>query len=184
MPEFDYTDYGPRYALIPDFPGYRVGTDGSLWSRRGHRWATMRKKWTRVKTKRRDSRGRERVCLYVDGRKLPLIRFLHRIVLQAFVGSCPDGMVCCHENDNSSDNRPCNLRWDTPKNNAADALRNGRYHLGPANRNSRFTEEQIVEIRRAIAAGASCNSLSIITGVSAAAISKIANGKNWAWVKS
>jgi hypothetical protein len=41
------------------------------------------------------------------------------MVLFAFVGPCPEGMECCHENDVRDDNRIENLRWDTHANNLA-----------------------------------------------------------------
>jgi hypothetical protein len=57
---------------------------------------------------------------------------VHRIELEAFVGPCPEGMEGCHDNDVKHDNRLYNLRWDTQRRNAQDAVRNGRH--GKANR--------------------------------------------------
>lgn len=51
---------------------------------------------------------------------------VHRLVLLAFVGPCPPGMQALHEYDVAGDNRLVNLRWGTPKENVADAFRNGR----------------------------------------------------------
>ncbi|MGB0971438.1 MAG: NUMOD4 motif-containing HNH endonuclease [Mycobacterium sp.] len=48
---------------------------------------------------------------------------VHRLVLTAFVGPCPDGMEGCHNNGDASDNRIANLRWDTRANNGADKRR-------------------------------------------------------------
>lgn len=53
-------------------------------------------------------------------------KLVHRLVLEAFVGPCPDGQQCLHANDIGDDNRLSNLRWGTPKENAADAVTNGR----------------------------------------------------------
>ena len=171
------------YRDIPDLPGYRVGDDGSIWSRRGSRWKTPRKNWRQLKPKA-DGRGRVRIQLYLDGRAKPVTQFLSRLVLSAFVGPCPEGMVACHANDNPGDNRLANLRWDTLKANSADALRNGRYHLGLSNRNARFTETQIRGLRLAHAAGASVVALALITDVSETAIRKIIAGRSWAWLVS
>lgn len=53
---------------------------------------------------------------------------IHRLVLEAFVGPCPDGQECCHRNDIADDNRLENLRWDTPSANQYDKVRNRRHH--------------------------------------------------------
>lgn len=47
---------------------------------------------------------------------------VHRLVLQAFVGPCPDGMEACHNNGDYTDNRLANLRWDTKAENGADKI--------------------------------------------------------------
>lgn len=57
------------------------------------------------------------------------------LVLEAFVGPCPEGMECCHYDDDRSNNRLNNLRWDTHANNVRDGYRNGA-------KRSRITGEQ------------------------------------------
>lgn len=54
---------------------------------------------------------------------------VHRLVLTAFVGPCPEGMECCHNNGVHSDNRLVNLRWDTRSANMNDRFRHG--WIGP-----------------------------------------------------
>ncbi|QDF19244.1 hypothetical protein SEA_STICKYNOTE_47 [Corynebacterium phage Stickynote] len=51
--------------------------------------------------------------------------WVHRLVLEAFVGPCPPWMECCHNNGDPSDNRVENLRWDTKKSNMADRRKHG-----------------------------------------------------------
>jgi len=41
--------------------------------------------------------------------------FVHRLVLEAFVGECAEGMECDHIDRNRSNNRLENLRWTTQK---------------------------------------------------------------------
>jgi hypothetical protein len=53
---------------------------------------------------------------------------VHRLILEAFVGPCPDGMEACHDNDMKTDNRLVNLRWDTSKANKRDMIRNGGHY--------------------------------------------------------
>jgi hypothetical protein len=57
------------------------------------------------------------------------MRCVHRLVLESFVGSCPEGMEACHDPDPTpSNNRLDNLRWDTHVENLADMRRAGRHH--------------------------------------------------------
>lgn len=65
----------------------------------------------------------------VDLRKSGAVKKLsvHRLICVTFHGPCPDGYEeVRHLNDAKIDNRACNLAWGTKKQNAADALRNGR----------------------------------------------------------
>jgi len=52
-------------------------------------------------------------------------RYIHHLVLEAFVGPRPPGTECCHRNDIKTDNRLENLRWDTSSANMYDRVRNG-----------------------------------------------------------
>lgn len=51
--------------------------------------------------------------------------YIHRLVLETFVGPCPPGMETCHGPGGSYDNRLENLRWDTPHENSLDTVRHG-----------------------------------------------------------
>ncbi|WP_248099523.1 HNH endonuclease signature motif containing protein [Corynebacterium kefirresidentii] len=45
---------------------------------------------------------------------------VHRLVMAAFVGPCPDGMEVCHNDGNPANNYVGNLRYDTHQANYAD----------------------------------------------------------------
>lgn len=55
-------------------------------------------------------------------------RYVHHLVLEAFVGRCPEGLECCHDDDDGTNNHLGNLRWDTQSANMYDRVRNGRHH--------------------------------------------------------
>jgi hypothetical protein len=50
---------------------------------------------------------------------------VHRLVLEAFVGPCPEGQQACHNNNVRSDNCLVNLRWDTLSANMRDKAIHG-----------------------------------------------------------
>ena len=49
---------------------------------------------------------------------------VHVLVATAFHGPKPEGMICCHYDDDKDNNAATNLRWDTYEANAADRRRN------------------------------------------------------------
>ena len=52
--------------------------------------------------------------------------YIAGLVLTTFVGLRPEGMECCHYDDIKKNNSLNNLRWDTPRANRLDALRNNK----------------------------------------------------------
>lgn len=99
-----------RYRLVAEDPGYRVGTDGSVWSRIEFRRGPVVRygDWKRLKpTPNRDGY----LFVKIRGRN----RRVHRLVLEAFVGPCPPGMECRHLDDDPRNNRLDNLAWGDPR---------------------------------------------------------------------
>ncbi len=70
--------------------------------------------------------GYKRVSLCKGG--VCVHKRVHRLVLEAFVGECPEGMVACHLDSKTSNNILDNLEWDTHKNNTADVIARGRFY--------------------------------------------------------
>ena len=53
---------------------------------------------------------------------------VHRLVLEAFVGPCPEGQECCHNDGDPTNNNLSNLRWGSPTENAFDRVRHGTHN--------------------------------------------------------
>ena len=51
---------------------------------------------------------------------------LHHLVLEAFVGPRPEGMIGLHHDDDPNNNNVTNLRWGTYQDNADDRKRNAK----------------------------------------------------------
>lgn len=149
MPE---RDSNVQYRDVPGLPGYSVGDDGSVWSL----WklrpipgqgseSFIGTEWKRLKPGR-DRKG----YLYISVKAKP--HRVHRLVLLAFVGPCPEGMEACHFPDPDPKNcRLNNLRWDTKRSNSLDrrvhGTERGLLQAGEANKFAKLTDAQIAEIR-------------------------------------
>ena len=79
-----------------------------------------------IMTPEKKTSGHLVVCLCKNHERTK--RYIHRIVLETFVGEAPFGTQACHWNDDPEDNRLENLRWGTPTENRLDSVRNGRHH--------------------------------------------------------
>ncbi len=94
---------------IAGAPGYCVAENGAVIGPRGFGLAQR-------------SAGRYReVTLKMNGRAT--MRRVHILVLEAFVGPRPAGMVACHGWNGASDNSVHNLRWATQQENDEDRKR-------------------------------------------------------------
>lgn len=132
-------------------PGYRACDDGSIWSQwqrtgkaGGGTTHVIGTTWKRLKPHVRKRDGRLQVCLS-NGR-----RYVHQLILETFVGPCPQDMEAMHADDNPANNRLDNLSWGTHRRNIGDAHRKGRmwrYPKGERHPNAKLSESQIDFIR-------------------------------------
>lgn len=175
MPEFDST---VRYCPVPGFPCYAAGSDGSIWSCSpgcGGRWAG---KWRMLKPIRYGKHPYLTVGLYHD-RKQHLLQ-VHRVVLSAFRGPCPLGMVGCHNNGDTTDNRIDNLRWDTQRSNINDKRAHGTALLGQKHHQAKLTDKQARMIRDDVRAGRATRAeMARRFNLSQACVGYLVNGRTW-----
>jgi hypothetical protein len=162
---------------VPGWSGYRVGSDGSLWSRRPGR-SRRPVFWRRIGTGHKAT-GHYQASLVRSGGHRRCAG-VHALVLEAFVGPCPPGMEACHfPNSNPVDNRPINLRWDTPKANARDREIHGHTRRGSRNGFAKLNEDQVARIKERLAIGVVKRHLAREFGVSPSLINFIESGAYW-----
>ena len=104
-----------RWLPIKDFPGYEVSNRGSVRSQKLKGFFLMQpwKSWdgyNRVELVRNSKRHSKRI---------------HRLVLETFVGDCPDGHQANHKDGQKRNNYVENLEWITPSQNLLHAYANG-----------------------------------------------------------
>jgi len=121
--------------------------------------------------------GYLQVTLYVDGAFV--YEYVHRAVLKAFVGPCPEGQQARHLNGDRNDNRLENLAWGTPLENAADTIRHGRQQRGEDRPGAKLTEENVRAIRAAAGRHAD---IAAPFGISTQLVGQIKRGEKWAWL--
>lgn len=140
-----------EWREVSGFPGYRVSNTGIIQTCRASnaRWGKT-KPWTDKKLQYLKS-GHAMVTLTLHNKIY--LRYVHRLVLEAFVGPCPPGMEGCHEDGDPRNNHLQNLRWDTHKNNLRDRGRHGTFHTGEKVENAKLSFRDVAEIHRLLAMG-------------------------------
>jgi hypothetical protein len=107
----------------------------------------------------------------------------HRIAYEEFVGKIEDGLHVLHRCDNPSCINPEHLFLGTNAENMKDKVNKGRHAFGEKSGSAKLTEEQVIEIKKRLAAGESVNSFVDEYPVSGRAIRLIKKGTNWSHVK-
>jgi len=125
IPALPEAPEGIEYRLLKDYPGYAVGSDGTVFGCRVPGFVGYYKsQWQRLSPRpHRD--GHLYVNLYRSDAPMKSV-FVHAIVLTAFAGEKAAGHVCRHLNGVATDNRLENLVWGTVSENCLDRVRHGR----------------------------------------------------------
>lgn len=99
----------------PSFEHYRVSNYGRVRNRHG-----------RILKTSNLPAGYEIVNLWKNNKQYTFR--MHRLVLNTFVGPCPEGMESLHIDDNPQNNRVDNLKYGTHAENIQAAVRRGTHY--------------------------------------------------------
>jgi hypothetical protein len=157
---------------IPGFPGYEITDDGRVWSCNGGLGRFLR-------PDRNRRSGHLRVTLSCCGKTYR--RFVHRLVLEVFIGPCPDGMEACHGPDpDPANNNVENLRWDTSASNHREAVQQGRHPRGEQHGRTKLTSRQVRQMIYTYRTGLfSMREIAAQYGIGASTVHRIIAGKVW-----
>lgn len=106
-------------------------------------------------------------------------RFVHRLVLESFVGPCPEKHECCHIDGNPANNSLANLYWGTRHQNIADRDRHGQLYRGEKHKSAILKDADVLAIRQRVANGESPTRIARDYRVTESAIRAAASGKNF-----
>lgn len=107
---------------------------------------------------------------------------VHELVCATFHGLAPEhGMVVCHGDGTKQNNNADNLRWGTPRENAADAIAHGQVPRGARHGKgqAKLNLEGVSRIKGLLIGGARTSDLARIFGVSQNTISHIKYERTW-----
>lgn len=174
---------------IPKLEGYEASSWGRIRSLDRHleligRWGPMtrfhRGRVLRLKPKPNGA-GMYYLCFYADG---GVYMQVNRAVCLAFHGEPPsEEYQAAHLDGRTENNRPENLSWKTPTENAADKVRHGTAPIGVKNAQARLTEAQVTEIICRYAAGEKTASLAQAFQVSTGTVLAVVRGDIWTHVQ-
>jgi hypothetical protein len=125
------------FRALKEFPGYEINKAGLIRNRVSHRELSPWVEWT----------GYVRVALGAS-RAVQKIRFVHRLLAEAFIPN-PHGYPCVnHLNGKKADNRLENLEWCSYSMNMQHAFDTGLKSVpgGEKHHSARLTENQAREI--------------------------------------
>lgn len=166
---------------VADCPGYAISSDGRAFSCKMPGPTPLYGAWRELARPLAGKPGLKYPTIQIcKGRRSQTRVYVHRLVLEAFVGPCPAGMEACHGDGNPLNPALDNLRWDTPKrNNSIDKIRNGTTRSGERNHRAKLRDVDVIAIRGLAAAGARHRIIADEFGVSQSVITTIVNRTAW-----
>lgn len=174
-----------EWRQIVGFADYEISNYGRVRSCRPRKGSRARINGGIIKGWSRKRNGAV-MCMFVSLRKESVTHCfrIHRLVLEAFVGSCPDGMEGCHFDGDPTNNRISNLRWDTHIANVSDCIRHGRkvappLHIGDCHPRAKLTMQAAYIIRSSPRKRGVQSALARRFGVSLTTIKRVWDRETW-----
>lgn len=177
------------WRSIPELEGYEASSWGRIRSVDRYlelmgRWGPMtrfhRGRILRLKSKHNGA-GLYYLCFYAGGEMYVQV---NRAVCLAFHGEpLSEKHQAAHLDGRTENNRPENLAWKTPTENAADKVRHGTAPIGVNNAQARLNEASVADIIRRYADGEKAVCLADKYQISAATVLAIVRGDIWTHVE-
>lgn len=106
-------------------------------------------------------------------------RYVHHLVLEAFVGERPHGCEALHCDGDRLNNNLKNLRWGTRQENVSDAIRHGTFKRGSESTSAKLTRHDVLFMRDMLSMGFTQKECSKVFNVSQSSVSRVNIGKTY-----
>ena len=157
---------------IKNFLYYEVSNLGRVKSYKSHQ------KEPYISKGSANLQGYIRATLTKQGKVYQIL--MHRLVLETFIGPCPNGCEANHKDGIKSNCKSSNLEWITHYENFVHALKLGLYsRSGEKNTNAKLIEKDILEIRRLADLGINWHTIARNFSVTRANIYRVVNRLSW-----
>jgi predicted DNA-binding protein YlxM (UPF0122 family) len=152
-----------KWSFHNHYPDYAISDFGRVFSYKTNSMLTLIK----------NENGYLRVNI-IDVNNFSRLEFVHKLVLETFVGPRPPKHICRHYPDqNPANNFLTNLSWSTPQQNNYDRIENDTYNCAT------LTIDQVLIIKEKIKQGVSLTNLSEEFNISLQVLSNIKNNNIW-----
>lgn len=174
-----------KFKDIEDADGYRVSSEGNIWSCWKRTFEIIGNKffpivvksneWKKLKLTTHKKSGRLTITINGKTRKVAVL------VLEAFKGKKPQSkLVARHLDGNVKNNNDWNLCWGTQKQNCLDKIAHGTIVCGEKVHSCKTKEKDIISIRKIYSEGKlTQRQIGKIFNLSESHVSRIVNNKKW-----
>jgi len=161
-----------EWRVVPGYGGaYEVSSKG--------RMRTVRPVYLKGHVSRSNDKALSvRVSIF-DADHKPLTATIHSLIMAAFVGPRPKGMLIRHLDGNAENNSLNNLKYGTHRENSNDMAIHGTKLYAENHPRSKLTNEDVFRIRDMLCCGGDVRDIACRMGVSYGVISGIRRGKSW-----
>jgi hypothetical protein len=159
----------PKWKGVVGFDDYGVSDQGQVWSNK--------QRGRMLKGSVHGTTQYPNVMLTKGGKLY--FRYVHNLMLEAFVGPRPKGFTCNHKDGDKTNNVLSNLEWVPHSANMQHAHDTG---LIPKERKpqNRIKIADVIEVKALLEEGNAVRAIARVTGFSRRAIADIKSGKTWA----
>ena len=167
------------WKQIPNHSHYEVSNNGNVRSWKTPRSKKIASEPRMLKNKINHRVGYYNVTIYNDEGVLKT-HYIHRLMAQTFIPTNdPKHTVVRHLDDNRLNNDIKNLAWGNQKDNAKDAILNGKILVGTKAKHSKLNERDVILAARMRKEGLTHQQIADILGVARSVITALLSGKTY-----